>query len=196
MNYIANASLLTSSPKATASDWGLNLSTECNKLKWAELFYFKNVKFFSSNNEGSDDAIATPYSQDSPKLRLLVDGSLTRKTPDAVRRALPGSGDYYVLDTDYDSYAIIYSCSNIASLLHAGMSFPFKQRLCYLIPSFQILSGYFQEQEIFPQAEGWISMIRWSEMGSTVICSPSQAKRIARSSSAEAVDSIDYTFKL
>ncbi|XP_059474791.1 apolipoprotein D-like [Neocloeon triangulifer] len=74
-----------------------------------------------TNNKGADVAIATPYGKNSAKLRLIVDGSISRQTPDAVKRALPGSGDYYVLDTDYDNYAVIYSCSNMAGLLHADL---------------------------------------------------------------------------
>lgn len=36
-------------------------------------------------------------------------------------RMLPGSGKYIILDTDYEHYAILYSCSDLG-ILHAGKS--------------------------------------------------------------------------
>lgn len=39
--------------------------------------------------------------------------------PSMISRILPGSGKYYVLDTDYDNFAILWSCSNMG-LMHSG----------------------------------------------------------------------------
>lgn len=48
-------------------------------------------------------------------LRYKVD----TKLPFPVARLLPGAGLYNILQTDYDNYAILWSCSNLA-LLHSG----------------------------------------------------------------------------
>lgn len=39
--------------------------------------------------------------------------------PTAVARLLPGAGSYQVLKTDYDNYAILYTCSSLG-LFHLG----------------------------------------------------------------------------
>lgn len=39
--------------------------------------------------------------------------------PKYLARIMPGSGKYYILDTDYENYAIMYSCSNLG-LFHSG----------------------------------------------------------------------------
>lgn len=39
--------------------------------------------------------------------------------PKYLSRIMPGSGKYFILDTDYDNYAIMYSCSNLG-LFHSG----------------------------------------------------------------------------
>lgn len=41
------------------------------------------------------------------------------RLPTAISRYLPGSGLYYVLNTDYINYAIIWSCTNLG-LIHTG----------------------------------------------------------------------------
>ena len=39
--------------------------------------------------------------------------------PQPLVRALPGVGRYSILGTDYDNYAVLYSCSDLG-ILHAG----------------------------------------------------------------------------
>lgn len=39
--------------------------------------------------------------------------------PKVINRYLPGAGLYQVLKTDYDRYAIIYSCTNY-TVVHSG----------------------------------------------------------------------------
>lgn len=39
--------------------------------------------------------------------------------PQPLVRALPGVGYYSILGTDYDNYAVLYSCSDLG-FLHAG----------------------------------------------------------------------------
>ncbi|PSN44494.1 Apolipoprotein D [Blattella germanica] len=52
---------------------------------------------------------AVPIKNGSAQLDYRVD----TKFPPAVSRMMPGSGRYLVLDTDYDNYAILWSCSNM-----------------------------------------------------------------------------------
>jgi len=46
------------------------------------------------------------------------------KLPKAIARLLPGSGFYQILDTDYENYAVIWSCSALG-VLHTDMTWVF-----------------------------------------------------------------------
>ncbi|XP_069689308.1 apolipoprotein D [Periplaneta americana] len=59
---------------------------------------------------------AVPIKNASAELNYRVD----TKFPSAVARMMPGSGRYHVLDTDYDTYAILWSCSNL-TVMHADL---------------------------------------------------------------------------
>lgn len=59
---------------------------------------------------------ATPNRYNRGELQFKIDSNL----PPALVRALPGVGNYKVLGTDYDSFALLYSCSDMG-ILHAGM---------------------------------------------------------------------------
>ena len=61
---------------------------------------------------------AVPIKNGSGELNYRVD----TKLPSALARMMPGSGVYHVLDTDYDNYAILWSCSNL-SFIYAGKVF-------------------------------------------------------------------------
>ncbi|KAI5719673.1 hypothetical protein M8J76_013240 [Diaphorina citri] len=61
-----------------------------------------------------NNGIATPSSSNAGLLQYRVDSRL----PVVMARMLPTSGLYYVLHTDYDHYAILWSCSNLG-LFHA-----------------------------------------------------------------------------
>lgn len=40
------------------------------------------------------------------------------RLPNVIARYLPGSGKYQILFTDYDQYAILWSCSSIGGIGH------------------------------------------------------------------------------
>jgi apolipoprotein D and lipocalin family protein len=58
---------------------------------------------------------AIPLKNSSAELNYRMD---TKLLP-AVARMMPGSGLYHILDTDYENYAILWSCSNL-TIMHAG----------------------------------------------------------------------------
>lgn len=60
---------------------------------------------------------ATPKGDGSAVLDYRVNSRL----PEPLARLLPGAGRYTVLATDHDTYAVIYSCSDLR-IVHAGMS--------------------------------------------------------------------------
>lgn len=59
---------------------------------------------------------ATPKGDGSAVLDYRVNSRL----PDFLARLLPGAGRYTLLATDHDTYAVIYSCSDLR-FLHAGL---------------------------------------------------------------------------
>lgn len=68
---------------------------------------------------------AVPIKNGSAELNYRVD----TKLPSAIARMMPGSGLYRVLDTDYENYAILWSCSNL-TVMHAGTVF-YSTGTCY-----------------------------------------------------------------
>jgi apolipoprotein D and lipocalin family protein len=74
---------------------------------------------------------AIPVASGAAELNYRVDTRL----PLAVARMMPGSGVYRVLDTDYDTYAILWSCSNLR-IMHAGKAFNISSLLKYYTYSF------------------------------------------------------------
>lgn len=55
---------------------------------------------------------ATPESRKSS----IMDFKFNTRFPDVIARLLPGSGKYQVLYTDYDNFAILWSCSSLGSI--------------------------------------------------------------------------------
>lgn len=68
---------------------------------------------------------AVPLRNGSAELNYRVDARL----PSAIARMMPGSGLYHVLGTDYENYAILWSCSNLR-LMYAGTVF-YNTGTCY-----------------------------------------------------------------
>lgn len=71
-----------------------------------------------SGNPSVSLGTALPMRSGAAELNYRVD----TKLPSAVARMMPGSGVYRILDTDYDNYAILWSCSNLG-IMHAGIAF-------------------------------------------------------------------------
>ncbi|XP_055917213.1 apolipoprotein D [Eupeodes corollae] len=55
---------------------------------------------------------ATPESRKSS----IMDFKFNTRFPDVIARLLPGSGKYQVLYTDYENFAILWSCSSLGSI--------------------------------------------------------------------------------
>ncbi|XP_054739852.1 apolipoprotein D [Anastrepha obliqua] len=55
---------------------------------------------------------ATPENRKSS----IMDFKFNTRFPDVIARLLPGSGKYQVLYTDYDNFAILWSCGSLASI--------------------------------------------------------------------------------
>lgn len=69
-----------------------------------------------SGNPSVSLGTALPVTSGGAELNYRGDTRL----PSAVARMMPGSGVYRVLDTDYDNYAILWSCSNLG-IMHADL---------------------------------------------------------------------------
>ncbi|XP_065200815.1 apolipoprotein D-like [Planococcus citri] len=78
------------------------------------------VKFSMKNritgNKNVIDGLAYP----KPYNPAIWDYRVNSGLPKYLSRIMPGSGKYFILDTDYDSYAIMYSCSNLG-LFHSDL---------------------------------------------------------------------------
>lgn len=77
------------------------------------------VKFSMKNrltgNANTFDGIA--FTKFNP---AIWDYRVNTNLPRYIARIMPGSGKYYVLDTDYDNYAILWSCSNLG-IFHSDL---------------------------------------------------------------------------
>lgn len=61
------------------------------------------------------EGVATQARKDPSVFLYRVNSSL----PAIIARHLPGSGFYQILDTDYDSFAVMWRCTSLA-ILHIG----------------------------------------------------------------------------
>ncbi|XP_064541479.1 apolipoprotein D [Drosophila montana] len=89
----------------------------------AELSKFNNFKLEVAiktvnritGNPNVNLGYATPENSKSS----IMDFKFNTRFPEVIARLLPGSGKYQVLYTDYDNYAILWSCGSIGSLGYA-----------------------------------------------------------------------------
>ncbi|KAJ8917799.1 hypothetical protein NQ315_010705 [Exocentrus adspersus] len=75
-----------------------------------------NTKSTWSGGFSISEGIATPSKKD-PSLLLY---KVSSKLPRVINKYLPGAGFYQVLSTDYNRYAILYSCTNF-QLVHIDL---------------------------------------------------------------------------
>ncbi|XP_033234680.1 apolipoprotein D isoform X3 [Drosophila pseudoobscura] len=74
----------------------------------------KNINRITGN-PNVNIGYATPENSRSS----IMDFKFTTRFPDVIARLLPGSGKYQVLYTDYENFAILWSCGSIGSLGHS-----------------------------------------------------------------------------
>ena len=67
-----------------------------------------NIWVFRSGTLTVSEGLASPTKRDPSKLAYKV----VTKLPRMLGQYLPGAGAYQVIDTDYDSYAVLWSCTN------------------------------------------------------------------------------------
>lgn len=100
----------------------LEIPTSCTTLKFTVrpdgIFsvLMKAANKWNGNTLLSLTGTATPSQRNIGDLMFKIDSNL----PQAIVRALPGVGHYRILGTDYDSYAVLYSCSDLG-FLHADL---------------------------------------------------------------------------
>lgn len=68
-----------------------------------------------TGGETSSEGIAVVSKKNPAIFQYKVNSIL----PTVIARLLPGAGSYQVLSTDYDNFAILYTCSSLG-LLHTG----------------------------------------------------------------------------
>ncbi|KAK7574381.1 hypothetical protein V9T40_011572 [Parthenolecanium corni] len=78
------------------------------------------VQFFMKNRVYQDTNVYTGEVVPERKNPSVWDVRPKTSLPSMISRILPGSGKYYVLDTDYDNFAILWSCSNMG-LMHSDL---------------------------------------------------------------------------
>ncbi|KAF2900655.1 hypothetical protein ILUMI_05534 [Ignelater luminosus] len=62
----------------------------------------------------ASEGVATPSRKDPSLLLYRVNSAL----PNALAKYLPGAGFYQILDTDYDKFAVLWTCTSLG-LVHA-----------------------------------------------------------------------------
>ena len=74
--------------------------------------------FFYYFRTGSPSVSFGEFEQESEN-SSIIDVQLQSNLPQAIARILPGSGRYQILYTDYDNFAILWSCSSYR-IAHTG----------------------------------------------------------------------------
>nr|XP_023029793.1 apolipoprotein D-like [Leptinotarsa decemlineata] len=84
------------------------VTVDISELSKDRLGIVVNTKSTWTGTFSISEGVASPTRRDPNIFQYKVSSSFPR----IVNRYLPGAGFYQVLDTDYDTYAVVYSCSN------------------------------------------------------------------------------------
>lgn len=77
-----------------------------------------SVICFRTGSVRVSEGVATPSRKDPSLLLYRVNSAL----PTALAKYLPGAGFYQILDTDYEKFAVLWTCTSLG-LVHAGKIF-------------------------------------------------------------------------
>jgi len=70
----------------------------------------------SINQWTGSPSINLGYAHPETRTSSIMDFKFSSRLPDVISRFLPGAGRYQILYTDYNNFAILWSCSSIANL--------------------------------------------------------------------------------
>ncbi|XP_075220898.1 apolipoprotein D-like [Lycorma delicatula] len=98
----------------------LELPHSCVKFNFTLQDGLLKVAVFSHNRLTGRSS--TSYGRAKPNYLwpAVLSYEVNNYLPPYLARMLPGSGKYLILDTDYDNFAILYSCSDLG-ILHADL---------------------------------------------------------------------------
>lgn len=87
-------------------------------FKYKYLIFIKYISVCSrSGSQSTSHGLGIASHNGSSTFRY----KLNNRMPYVIGRLLPGAGQYNVLFTDYDRFALVWSCTNF-SIAHSGMS--------------------------------------------------------------------------
>ncbi|KAI8127288.1 hypothetical protein FF38_03226 [Lucilia cuprina] len=93
---------------------------EFQPLHQEELSRFNNfrleVAIKTINRITGNPSVNLGYATPESRKSSIMDFKFSTRFPDVIARLLPGSGKYQVLYTDYDHFAILWSCGSLGSL--------------------------------------------------------------------------------
>ncbi|XP_073846581.1 glial Lazarillo [Musca autumnalis] len=93
---------------------------EFQPLHKEELSKFNNFKLEVAiktiNRITGNPSVNLGYATPENRKSSIMDFKFNTRFPDVIARLLPGSGKYQVLYSDYDNFAILWSCGSLGSL--------------------------------------------------------------------------------
>lgn len=81
--------------------------------------YRIEVSIKTINRLTGNPSISIGYATPETNKSSIMDFKFNSRLPEVIARLLPGSGKYQVLYTDYDNFAILWSCSSLGPIGHA-----------------------------------------------------------------------------
>ncbi|XP_037946867.1 apolipoprotein D [Teleopsis dalmanni] len=102
---------------------------EFQPQKQEELSKYNNFKLEVAiktiNRLTGNPSINLGYATPESRKSSIMDFKFNTRFPDVIARLLPGSGKYQVLYTDYDNFAILWSCGSLGSLGYSDQMWVF-----------------------------------------------------------------------
>lgn len=105
-------------PEIATGCTALNFQPENSELKFTDMHRIE-VSIKTINRLTGQPSINIGYATPESNRSSIMDFKFNSRLPEVIARLLPGSGKYQILYTDYENFAILWSCSSLGPIGHA-----------------------------------------------------------------------------
>ncbi|XP_055374348.1 apolipoprotein D [Condylostylus longicornis] len=106
-------------PEIASGCTTLTFQPEAEEFRYGDGYYRLEVAIKTINRLTGTPSVSLGYAKPENSKSSIMDFKFNTRFPEIIARFLPGSGRYQVLYTDYENFAILWSCSSFGPIGHA-----------------------------------------------------------------------------